>query len=436
MSLPPELRDEVAGRLPGREVEEIPARSRDSGMRATARAALAHTPRLRAVLARVPRSRPDAVRLGRRAAARAALAVYRRSAAEDGRLDELGHRLDTLVARQMQNVVAASWTEANRVNLELLKAEVRALEASLQELGMAFAPATGLAGAGKRFAEQREQMNAVERRVRLLDRTVQQLREGGPAAEEPPAADATPPARSGPASASFNYVGFERRFRGDPDEVRRTQTERYADLLLDRLPAGLPVVDIGCGRGELLQELQRRGATVLGVDTDPGMVAEAGERGVPVRQRDAVGFLREVEPGSLGAIFSAHVAEHLLLDDLLELISLSVSRLRPGGVFVAETPNPESLIVLGNSYVLDPTHVRPLHPSLFTFLCESAGFREVWLRHYSPAEGYHLPLVPDGDAGPATAVVNEAFGKLNHVLFGPQEYAVVARTADDGEPPA
>ena len=42
----------------------------------------------------------------------------------------------------------------------------------------------------------------------------------------------------------------------------------------------------------------------------------------------------------------------------------------------AETPNPASLVVLGNSYVLDPTHVRPLHPSLMVFLCEGAGFRD------------------------------------------------------------
>jgi SAM-dependent methyltransferase len=433
VSLPLELRDEVAGRLPGREVEELPPQSLDHGLRATARAVLDRTPRLRAVVARVPRSRQDAVQRGRRVAKRAALAAYRRSAAVDGRLDELRDRLDKLVARQTESVVAASRTEANRVNIELLKAEVRALEASLRELGMAFAPATGLAGAGKRFAEQREQTNAIERRVRLLDRTVRELRNGiGAASEEAPSpvADAAPPAPSGPASALFDYVSFERRFRGDPEEVLHTQTERYVDLLLDGLPRGRPVVDIGCGRGELLAELQRRGATVLGVDTDPGMVAEAGERGIPVQQKDAVRFLREAEPGSLGAIFSAHVAEHLQLDDLLELISLSVSRLRPGGMFVAETPNPAALIVLGNSYVLDPTHVRPLHPSLFSFLCESAGFRDVGLRYYSPAEGYHLPLVSDGEVGPGTAVVNEAFRKLNHVLFGPQDYAVMARTAD------
>jgi hypothetical protein len=119
----------------------------------------------------------------------------------------------------------------------------------------------------------------------------------------------------------------------------------------------------------------------------------------------------------------------LELSSLLELLELSASRLRPGGVFVAETPNPASLIVLGNSYVLDPTHVRPLHPSLMVFLCESAGFRDVKLRFFSPAEDYQLPLVDDPGAPPWVASVNTALSKLNETLFGPQEYAVIATVA-------
>ncbi len=73
---------------------------------------------------------------------------------------------------QVSYASTAAQTEANRVNLELLKAEVRALEKTLLELGMALAPATGLEGAGVRFAELREQVNAVSRRLRLLDRAV------------------------------------------------------------------------------------------------------------------------------------------------------------------------------------------------------------------------------------------------------------------------
>ncbi len=166
-----------------------------------------------------------------------------------------------------------------------------------------------------------------------------------------------------------------------------------------------------------------------GVDLGAEMVAEAQGRGLDVHEADAVEWLRGLPERSLGAIISVHVVEHLELGPLIELLELAASRLVPGGILVAETPNPASLIVLGNSYILDPTHVRPLHPSLMTFLCERAGFRDVRLEFYAPAADYHLPRVDlPADAPPWATAADEAFGRLNDVLFGPQEYAVVATT--------
>ncbi len=306
------------------------------------------------------------------------------------------------------------------VNLELLKGELRHLQETLDELGMAFAPGAGLAGAGARYAELRESVYALERRLRTA---------GGAPAAAPVAratSDGTPAVLS---STLFDYVGFERRFRGDPDAILTTLVDRYADLLSDHQP----VVDVGCGRGELLGMLAERGIDVIGVEPDPGMAAEARARGIRVHEELAGDWLRSVPDGSLGAIITTHVLEHLELDDMIELLELAAVKLRPDSVFISETPNPASLIVLGNSYLLDPTHVRPLHPSLLSFLCEKAGFRDVRLRFYSPAEDYHLPMtavdedVP-GWARELTGSVNKGFTVLNEVLFGPQDYAVIART--------
>jgi SAM-dependent methyltransferase len=229
----------------------------------------------------------------------------------------------------------------------------------------------------------------------------------------------------GAQTALFDYVGFERRFRGDPAAISAQLADRY----LERLAPNPPVLDIGCGNAGLVEQLTERGVKAIGVDTDPSMVAEAQARSLDVRLMDGTAFLRGQPPGSLGAIIATHLVEHLQLAELVELLELAASRLKPGGVFITETPNPASLIVLGNSYALDPTHVRPLHPSLLTFLCEGAGFRDVRLHFYAPATDYHLPLIDDPDAPAWAGRVNEAFEKLNHVLFGPQDYAIVATAA-------
>ncbi len=342
------------------------------------------------------------------------------------RVEELAREIAPLTQALVESEVLASAVEgdveATRINLELLKGEVRALEHTLDEFGMAIAPATGLAGVGARFAELRERVNGLDRRLRASQQAAAQPSPDGVLAPER-AAD-RPAAAAEPQSGLFDYVGFERRFRGDPAVVSRDLQMRYGELLA----ANPPVVDLGCGRAELVAWLATRGVEAIGVDTDPSMVAEARGQGLSVQQQDAMAFLEQCPEHSLGSILATHLLEHLQLHDLVRLLELAVSRLRPGGIFVTETPNPASLIVLGNSYVMDPTHVHPLHPSLLSFLCEGAGFRDVRLRFFAPAEGYHLPLVQDPEAPDWVETVNTGFRRLNEVLFGPQDYAVVATT--------
>jgi SAM-dependent methyltransferase len=330
--------------------------------------------------------------------------------------------LEQQVASMQRYALGAELVQAEAhaasINLELLKGEVRSVIQTLEDLGMAIAPAAGLPGAGERLSELRERVNGLDRRLRTLQAQATTPAPG-------PARAGAGPGPAAPSSALFDYVGFERRFRGDPEAVAAALAERYLDLLV----ANPPVVDIGCGRAELVEMLARRGVEAIGVDTDPSMVAEARDRGLDVRQVDGNSFLRSREPGSLGAIIATHLVEHLEFADLVELLELAATRLRPGGVLIAETPNPTSLVVLGNSFILDPTHLRPLHPSLLTFLCEGAGFRDVRLRFHAPASDYHLPMIDEPDAPPWTKRINEAFAKLNQVLFGPQEYALIATAA-------
>jgi SAM-dependent methyltransferase len=359
-------------------------------------------------------------RVTRRLLAEDFQAVQDRSEQIATALEELQRTVQATATLGVDQASLSGQVEANRINLELLKVEVRGIDRTLHALGMAFAPATGLAGAGARFGELRDQVNALARRVRLLDQAI---------TAGPHELDTSPPATVRSTTMEpddfdelFDYVAFERRFRGDPDEVLKIQSDRYFELLA----AHPPIVDIGCGRGELAALLAQHDLEVIGVEPDAGMAAEARFRGVNIRTTDGVSFLDSCADASLGAIFSCHVAEHMPFDDLLRIVHLSVRKLQPGGLFVAETPNPASLIVLGNSFILDPTHVRPIHPALFAFLCETAGFREVRLEFFSPAIHYHIRPI---DADQELSALNSDLQQLNDVLFGPQEYAVIATKA-------
>ena len=318
-------------------------------------------------------------------------------------------------------------------NQQLLKGEVRYVVGMLNDLAEAIAPTAGIAGAATRLAQLREQMNDVDRRLRRLINLMSTPAGSAAPASRSAADPATSDADLPSTGSSFDYLGFERRFRGDSESLVAVQRDRYLDLLREHGP----VLDVGCGRGELVGSLTGEGIEAEGIDIDAESVDEAVAQGRNVRRSDVIETLRAAAPGSFGAIISLQVVEHLQLESLLEMLELAVQRLRPGGLFIAETPNPMSMIVLSTHYIMDPTHVRPLHPALLAFLCERAGFREIELRYFDPATTYWLPTISGEHLPDWAAQVDANFERLNRVLFGPQDYAVVARTpqADPGESP-
>jgi O-antigen chain-terminating methyltransferase len=77
----------------------------------------------------------------------------------------------------------------------------------------------------------------------------------------------------------------------------------------------------------------------------------------------------------------------------------------------------------------DLTHERPLHPDTLRFLAAAAGFTDVQVELLSPVpEAVRLQPVPiDGLPPRAAAALNENLERLNGLLYGPLEYALVAR---------
>lgn len=100
--------------------------------------------------------------------------------------------------------------------------------------------------------------------------------------------------------------------------------------LLDPQP-GERILDVGCGEGALTEKIAQRGATVVGVDDSPEMVAAAKARGLDARLADAVTMDFR---GEFDAAFS-NAALHWMLDR--DAVAAAVFRaLKPGGRFAGE----------------------------------------------------------------------------------------------------
>jgi O-antigen chain-terminating methyltransferase len=229
------------------------------------------------------------------------------------------------------------------------------------------------------------------------------------------------------------YPRFEDRFRGSEADVRERLTVylprvRKAVRTDAGVSRGPRVLDVGPGRGEWLALLAEAGVPAVGVDDNLPMVEHLRGRGLDVVHADGTGHLETVEPGSLDAVTAFHVVEHLDLEALLALLAAARRTLRPGGLFVAETPNPTNLVMGACNFHLDPTHRAPIPPAQLEFLLRASGFAEVetWALH--PKEDLDLSgLRLDGVDPGAAATLAAA---LQKGLFGPQDYAVLAEVGE------
>jgi 2-polyprenyl-3-methyl-5-hydroxy-6-metoxy-1,4-benzoquinol methylase len=356
-------------------------------------------------------------------------------AAVADRLDALIRERSTERAEEeARQAELAATTRASRQSLDALASEME----SVRSFGKVLSSSHGWPGAADAYEELIFILHDLRRSVRDLEQRVASVDAQTTSERDSDHSTAAQPAGSDPYIGRhprrFDYLGFERRFRGSVEDVTRVLIERYADELESRGP----VLDLGCGRGELLAELSRRGVEVVGVEPHEPTAKEARAKGLTVHVTTASEFLKKQPAGSFGAIVTLQVVEHLIVDDLIEMLELSAQALRPGGVFVAETPNPLTILTLHESYLLDPTHIQPVHPALLTFLTERAGFPRSEVRYHAPASTLWFDHVAaDGDPQLAERL-NQIIDRLNHQLYGPQDYAVWAytpeRVADAAEP--
>jgi len=174
------------------------------------------------------------------------------------------------------------------------------------------------------------------------------------------------------------YRAFEEKFRG-PRVLIQQRLEVYLPFV-QPVCAAYPealVLDLGCGRGEWLELLQKNGIAAMGVDLDTGMLEACQQINLKVQCQDALESLKQLQDGSASVVSAFHLVEHLPFDRVKDLVAECHRVLKPGGLLIMETPNPENFMVATHNFYLDPTHLRPIPPDLLAFVPEYLGYELV-----------------------------------------------------------
>ena len=226
-----------------------------------------------------------------------------------------------------------------------------------------------------------------------------------PGAEQP---SASAPMAAAPVQfESIDWLRFADRFRGSESAIRQRQ-----QIYTSRFQGSIGVLDLGCGRGEMLEVFRGAGIAARGVDLNQDSIAVCRSKELDVEEADLFGYLKALPDSTVGGLACCQVIEHLPPERLPELFRLAHAKLRAGALIAIETPNPECLAIFATHFYIDPTHRHPIPPALASFYLEEAGFGRVEIERLSPA----IECMPSLAELPE-AFRKEFFGGLDYVAF-------------------
>lgn len=218
-------------------------------------------------------------------------------------------------------------------------------------------------------------------------------------------------------SAAWFHSAVEGTFRGPVEEIR--ERLRVYVPYLAKIPAEarhLAALDLGCGRGEWLELLRDERVTAIGVDANPVSVERCIAQGSRAVRSDAIEYLRQQPADSICLVSAFHVAEHLPVESLLDMLFETRRVLAPDGLLILETPNPDNVRVASNSFYLDPTHRHPLPTPLLRMIVEFAKFDVIETLALQPDDA--MRRIAETERWPAT---------LTELMAGPRDTGIVAR---------
>jgi len=226
---------------------------------------------------------------------------------------------------------------------------------------------------------------------------------------------------------SFDYMLFENIHRGSREEIKRR-----LGVYIDWFKGASGVLDVGCGRGEILELFKENRIKASGVDMNGEAVKECQGKGLNVIEDDALSYLESLPDGSLGGLTAIQFVEHLPVEVMTDFFRLAYEKLEAGATVAVETINAACLTTFCSAFYLDLSHNKPIHPLALQFLLERIGFDNVHIEYLNPyPEDIRLhPLPEDGSSGLDESVVhefNQNVMKLNNVLYSHTDYAVVAK---------
>jgi 2-polyprenyl-3-methyl-5-hydroxy-6-metoxy-1,4-benzoquinol methylase len=138
-----------------------------------------------------------------------------------------------------------------------------------------------------------------------------------------------------------------------------------------------PILDIGCGFGQMLLRIREKGFTNLkGIDIGDESVGFCKKQGLDVEQIESIEAYSKNHPGTYRLILMSHVLEHIPKEQTIDTLKAIRSMLAPGGAFIVMVPNAQSHTGVYWMYE-DFTHHLLFTAGSLKYVLMSAGFDSI-----------------------------------------------------------
>lgn len=173
------------------------------------------------------------------------------------------------------------------------------------------------------------------------------------------------------------------------EKYRRWCTYKYLPHLKN-LPKDAPILEVGCGSGDMLEFLAASGFTdATGIDVSAEQVAVAQSRGLKATHADMFEFMKQ-SPRKYSAIVAIDVAEHLTREEVLNFFLQVNGILEPEGTLLIQTANGQGLFA-GHVIYGDLTHFTIFNLNSMKQIQTLCGFEQIQFFETGP--------IPEGAKG-------------------------------------
>ena len=137
-----------------------------------------------------------------------------------------------------------------------------------------------------------------------------------------------------------------------------------------------PILELGCGRGYMLEYLREHGFSNLkGIDISEEQISISSKKGFNVEIADAIEFL-EKNKNQFKIIIALDFVEHFYREELLSLFQGVYNSLEERGLFFFHTPNGQTILTSDLVYG-DLTHLTIFTPNSAQQILRAVGFNKI-----------------------------------------------------------